>query len=76
MYLSALQTEFFHGSKQYEPWSDCYSENSLVWDFIVCNIGYPRTLVDDRAKGQNRDWLEKCFPLDESSVDARCTHTF
>ena len=41
IYSSALQTRFYHGSKQYEIWSDWSLGTSLIWVHIVCNTGYP-----------------------------------
>ena len=48
-----------HGSKHYEPWSDCSFGSSLIWVHIVCNIGYLKTEADEIADGKCSDWLEK-----------------
>ena len=35
--------DFYRGVKHYEPKSDCSLRSSLIWDHIVCNIGYQST---------------------------------
>ena len=35
--LNHLQTRLYHGSKHYEPWSDCSQGSSLMW---VQTVGY------------------------------------
>ena len=51
-FLGALRvkTKFFHGSKQYEPRSDCSQGSSLIKVHIVCNIAYQRTEAEKREK--------------------------
>ena len=53
---STLQTRFYHGSKHYEPWSDCFLGSSLIWVHIVCKIGCLRTYADEMSIWQ-KSWL-------------------
>ena len=49
IYSYALQIIFYHGSKHYEPSSDCSLGSSLVWAHSVCNIVYQSTQADERS---------------------------
>ena len=53
-----IRLYFFHGNKQYEPWSDCSPGSSLIWVNIVCNIGYLK-YKQMRKQQTSCDWLEK-----------------
>ena len=48
----AWQARFQNGSKHYEPWLDC--SQGAVWSgsilFAIYYIGYPSTLVEERAE--------------------------
>ena len=41
-YSSALQTRFYHGSKRYEPWSDCSHMSQII---LVLPIFCPENVV-------------------------------
>ena len=56
IYSSSLKTRVNHGIKKDEPWSDCSLGSSLIWVHIVCNIGYLKTLADERSRWQ-KSWL-------------------
>ena len=47
MYAAYIQMHFrldvFQGSNQYEPWSDWSKKSSLMWVYIVYNIGHLKT---------------------------------
>ena len=51
---------FYHGSKHYEPWSDC-SWRFLILVHIICNIGYQSTQADERADNNCHEWQDKGY---------------
>ena len=44
--FKCTQDYFCHGSKEYDCKSDCSKGSSLIWNHIVCNIGYQSISVD------------------------------
>ena len=66
IYSSALQTRFYHGSKQYDPLLD--EVGSLILGHITCNIGYLRLQAEERSDDKSRDWWEK-----GKEIRMRCT---
>ena len=50
---------FLNGSKCYESSLDCSLRSSLIWVYIVCNIGYQISQADERADENCHVWREK-----------------
>ena len=58
LHLFKCTPEYFcHRSKHYGPGQDCSLRSSLIWDRMVCNIGYQSTLADDNCC----EWQVKGF---------------
>ena len=56
IYSCIPQLHFYHGPKQYKPWSDCSKGSSLIWVYIDLHYRRPKYL-NTRERRQQLLWM-------------------